>query len=132
VEVWLTTSCDRPSVHRPAVNRAARDTPGSLCVAEGTALALPIRQSWAHLLTREAVVAGVSHRTFTLPKRPHLPNEASAIFKSVQLNARPARRLDHARRLEGEIMLQGLRHGPILRQRNFKREVTYADHRIDP
>lgn len=70
VEVWLTTSCDRPSVHRPAVNRAARDTPVSLCVAEGTAhpsrsLALLIRQSWAHLLTREAVVAGVSHRTLT-------------------------------------------------------------------
>ena len=69
VEVWLTTSCDRPSVHRPAVNRAARDTPGSLCVAEGTALALPIRQSWAHLLTREAVVAGVSHRTLTIRSR---------------------------------------------------------------
>ena len=69
VEVWLTTSCDRPSVHRPAVNRAARDTPGSLCVAEGTALALPIRQSWAHLLTREAVVAGVSHRTLTVEPR---------------------------------------------------------------
>jgi hypothetical protein len=53
-----------------------------------------------------------------LPPGPHVPQEPRSVLQSRQLNARPFLRLDHARQLAAEIMLPGLRHGPILRRRN--------------
>jgi hypothetical protein len=72
VEIRLTTSSDRSSVP-PLADKRAAGSPVSLCVAESTVhrspfafiRALLIRQSMGYLLTREAVMAGVSHRTFT-------------------------------------------------------------------
>jgi len=42
-----------------------------------------------------------------------------AVSNGAVLNARPTPRLDNARQLAAEIMLLGLRHGPILRHQNF-------------
>jgi hypothetical protein len=70
VEIRLTTSCDLPEC--PAARRQAGR--GISCVAVrwlkvpftfAFIRALLIRQSMGYVLTRETVMAGVSHRTFT-------------------------------------------------------------------
>src|SRR6516165_9432257 len=53
-----------------------------------------------------------------------LPHEPGSIFQGRQLNARPFLGSITRVSFKAEIMLLGLRHGPISK---FKREVPYAD-----
>ena len=65
-----------------------------------------------------------------LPPGPHVPHGPGSVLQSRQLDARPFLRLDHARQLQAEIILLGLPR-PHHTASEFKREVPYADHRID-
>ena len=67
-----------------------------------------------------------------LPPGPHVPHEPGSVFQSRQLDPRPFLGLDHARQLEAEIMLLGLRHRPILRHRNLSERYHTQIARIDP
>jgi hypothetical protein len=60
-----------------------------------------------------------------------VPHEPSSVFKGRQLNARLTIRFDHARQLKAAIMLQGLRHDPILRGRNASERYHTQIYRFE-
>src|SRR5215471_3982716 len=72
-----------------------------------------------------------------LPPGRMCPTNRAASSRVANSTPRPFVRLDNARQLEVEIMLLGLRHGPILRHRNSNeryhtqtpngRNVPFAD-----
>jgi hypothetical protein len=64
--------------------------------------------------------------------RPHVPHEPGSVLQSRQLDPRPFLRLDNARQLEAEIMLLGVRHGPILRHLNERYHTQTPNGRNVP
>jgi hypothetical protein len=94
---------DRLGMGRHRCHQGQRDCAVALSMSASSAVAAAMSTSSA------------AYSQCTCRQGRMFPHEPGSVLQGRQLNARPTLRLDNARQLEAEIMLLGLRQGPILR-----------------